>query len=124
MICFDADFPALARVDADIMIVPARDWPEMGTLHSRMADMRVVENGYSMVRQAEFGVSGAFDAQGRTLSEHVHERGDRHVVVSEVPVRGSATPLSGDRRRVRVAVRGRHRPADRPGDPPGRQAAG
>ncbi|MEV1001586.1 hypothetical protein [Nonomuraea sp. NPDC050202] len=37
-------------------------------------------------------LAGAFDAQGRTLSEHVHERDDRHVVVSEVPVRGFATP--------------------------------
>ncbi|GAA4963547.1 hypothetical protein HD597_003430 [Nonomuraea thailandensis] len=30
--------------------------------------------------------------QGRTLSEPVHERGGRHVVLSEVPVRGSAAP--------------------------------
>ncbi|MEV5410072.1 nitrilase-related carbon-nitrogen hydrolase [Thermopolyspora sp. NPDC052614] len=92
VICFDADFPELMRVDADIMIVPARDWAEIGPVHSRMAGMRAVENGYSMIRQGEFGVSGAFDAQGRTLAEHVHQRGDRHVVFADVPVGGSATP--------------------------------
>jgi apolipoprotein N-acyltransferase len=92
VICFDADFPGLVRVDADILIVPARDWAEISLVHDRMATMRVVENGYSMIRQAEFGVSGAFDPQGRTLSAHLYERSDRHVVLSEVPVGGSATP--------------------------------
>jgi predicted amidohydrolase len=92
VICFDTDFPGLLRVDADIMIVPARDWAEIGAVHSRMANMRAVENGYSMIRQAEFGVSGAFDPQGRTLSTHVYQRSDRHVVLSDVPVLGSATP--------------------------------
>ena len=92
VICFDTDFPGLLRVDADIMIVPARDWAEIGAVHSQMANMRVIENGYSMIRQAEFGVSGAFDPQGRTLTEHVYQRSDQHVVVSDVPIRGSATP--------------------------------
>jgi apolipoprotein N-acyltransferase len=91
VICFDTDFPGLLRVDTDIMIVPARDWAEIGALHSQMANMRVVENGYSMIRQAEFGVSGAFDPQGRTLTAHVYQHSDQHVVVSDVPIRGSAT---------------------------------
>jgi apolipoprotein N-acyltransferase len=92
VICFDTDFPGLLRVDTDIMIVPARDWAEIGAVHSQMANMRVVENGYSMIRQAEFGVSGAFDPQGRTLTAHVYQHSDQHVVVSDVPIRGSATP--------------------------------
>ncbi|MFI0419324.1 nitrilase-related carbon-nitrogen hydrolase [Spongiactinospora sp. 9N601] len=89
--CFDADFPALARVSADIMLVPARDWAEIGPVHSQKALLRAVENGYSMIRQAEFGVSGAFDPQGRTLAAHDHASGDRHVVFSDVPTRGTVT---------------------------------
>jgi apolipoprotein N-acyltransferase len=89
--CFDADFPELARVDADIMIVPARDWAEVGAVHSQKANLRSVENGYSMVRQAEFGTSGAFDPQGRVLSSHDYASADVHVVFSDVPVRGGPT---------------------------------
>ncbi|MEV4174270.1 nitrilase-related carbon-nitrogen hydrolase [Nonomuraea sp. NPDC049709] len=91
VICFDADFPELMRVDADIMIVPARDWAEIGPVHSQKAGLRSIENGYAMVRQAEFGVSGAFDAQGRALAVHDYAGGDRHVVYSDVPTRGAAT---------------------------------
>ncbi|TDD20729.1 nitrilase-related carbon-nitrogen hydrolase [Nonomuraea diastatica] len=91
VICFDADFPELMRVDADIMLVPARDWAEIGPVHSQKAGLRSIENGYAMVRQAEFGVSGAFDPQGRVLAAHDYAGGDRHVVFSDVPVRGTAT---------------------------------
>ncbi|MEO6082494.1 MAG: nitrilase-related carbon-nitrogen hydrolase [Umezawaea sp.] len=89
--CFDADFPELARVDADIMIVPARDWAEISAVHGQKANLRSVENGYSMIRQAEFGTSGAFDPQGRVLSSHDYASADVHVVFSDVPVRGSST---------------------------------
>lgn len=33
-ICYDADFPALLRVQADIMLVPGWDWPEIGPSHT------------------------------------------------------------------------------------------
>ncbi|MGN9786421.1 nitrilase-related carbon-nitrogen hydrolase [Nonomuraea sp. ZG12] len=91
VICFDADFPELMRVDADIMIVPARDWAEIGPVHSQKAQSRSIENGYAMIRQGEFGVSGAFDQQGRTLAAHDHGGTDQHVVYSDVPTRGAAT---------------------------------
>ncbi|MEV4802618.1 nitrilase-related carbon-nitrogen hydrolase [Nonomuraea sp. NPDC049421] len=97
--CFDADFPELMRVDADIMIVPARDWAEIGPVHSQKANLRSIENGYAMIRQAEFGVSGAFDARGRSLAMHDHGGSERHVVFSDVPTGGGgATPyrLIGD----------------------------
>src|SRR6185503_12136590 len=78
-------------VEADILIVPARDWAEIGAVHSQKANLRAVENGYSMIRQAEFGTSGAFDPQGRVLSSHDYASADIHVVYSDVPVRGRAT---------------------------------
>ncbi|WP_113699941.1 nitrilase-related carbon-nitrogen hydrolase [Nonomuraea lactucae] len=91
VICFDADFPELMRVDADIMIVPARDWAEIGLVHSQKANLRSIENGYAMIRQGEFGVSGAFDPQGRVLAAHDYGGADRHVVFSDVPTRGTTT---------------------------------
>ncbi|PRY38694.1 nitrilase-related carbon-nitrogen hydrolase [Umezawaea tangerina] len=89
--CFDADFPALTRVDADILLVPARDWPEVGSVHSGKAALRAVENGYSLVRQAEFGVSGAVDRHGRVLASHDYAGSDVHVVHSDVPTHGVTT---------------------------------
>jgi apolipoprotein N-acyltransferase len=91
VICFDADFPELMRVDADIMIVPARDWAEIGPVHSQKAQLRSVENGYAMIRQGEFGVSGAFDQQGRVLAAHDYGGTDQHVVYSDVPTGGAPT---------------------------------
>jgi apolipoprotein N-acyltransferase len=91
VICFDADFPELMRVDADIMIVPARDWAEIGPVHSQKAQLRSVENGYAMIRQGEFGVSGAFDQQGRVLAAHDYAGTDQHVVYSDVPTDGGWT---------------------------------
>jgi apolipoprotein N-acyltransferase len=96
--CFDADFPALARVDADILLVPARDWPQIGAVHHENAQMRAVENGYSVVRQAEFGINGGFDYQGRSLAYQNSSATSDPTVIYDVPVRGQATPyrLIGD----------------------------
>nr|WP_240973304.1 carbon-nitrogen hydrolase family protein [Nonomuraea sp. FMUSA5-5] len=67
VICNDADFPAMMRADADIMLVPGGDWPEIGRVHTVMAGLRAIENGYSLVRQDYVGLSAAFDNQGHVL---------------------------------------------------------
>jgi apolipoprotein N-acyltransferase len=47
--CYDADFPSM-RVEADLMLVPGGDWPEMGQVHTlKMASLRAIENGYSLL---------------------------------------------------------------------------
>lgn len=89
--CFDADFPALARVSADIMIVPARDWAEIGGVHSQKASLRAIENGYSLVRQAQYGVSSAFDSQGRILSAQDYAATEDPTMIVDVPTRGTPT---------------------------------
>lgn len=89
--CFDADFPALARVDADIMIVPARDWTEIGRVHSQKANLRAVENGYSIIRPAQHGVSTAVDPQGRVLSAQDYDKTEDPTMISDVPTRGAPT---------------------------------
>lgn len=91
VICYDADFPALMHVDADIMLVPGGDWPQMGRVHTDMASLRAIENGYSLVRQDFDGWSAAFDDQGHPLSTQ-DTTGDARVWLVDVPIHGTATP--------------------------------
>ncbi|MGW3349992.1 nitrilase-related carbon-nitrogen hydrolase [Nonomuraea rubra] len=98
VICYDADFPATMRVDADIMLVPGGDWPEMGRIHTKMASLRAIENGYALVRQDYNGSSQAFDHQGHVLSQQDTTPGDNPPWIVDVPTRGAVTPyrLAGD----------------------------
>lgn len=91
VICYDADFPAMMHADADIMLVPGGDWPEIGRVHSEMASLRAIENGYSLVRQDYVGWSVAFDSQGHVLSTQ-NTLVDRDQWLVDVPVRGVTTP--------------------------------
>lgn len=92
LICFDGDFPALARVRADIMLVPSWDWPEVTFAHTmRMARLRAIENGYSMVRPVFDGVAGAFDSVGRTLAMQETMSGGAHMMLVDLPVHGKLT---------------------------------
>lgn len=72
-ICKDLDFPALGRsygrAGIDVMLVPAWDFGRDGWLHGRMAVLRGVEGGYSMVRAPRNGDFTFSDAFGRILHE-------------------------------------------------------
>lgn len=92
LICFDGDFPALARVNADIMLVPSWDWPEVTFAHTmRMVRLRAIENGYALVRPVFNGVAGAFDPFGRTLAMQETMSGGAHVMLVDVPTRSAST---------------------------------
>ncbi len=70
-ICKDMDFPDLARRYAGVtaMLVPAWDFDRDAWLHSRMAMLRGVENGYAIVRSARNGVLTVSDAYGQVRAE-------------------------------------------------------
>jgi len=70
-ICKDMDFPHLGRgyAGVDVMLVPAWDFTTDAWLHSRMAMLRGVENGYSVVRSARNGMLTVSDAFGVVTSE-------------------------------------------------------
>ena len=70
-ICKDMDFPTLGRGYAGVtaMLVPAWDFGADAWLHSRMAMLRGVENGYAIVRSAREGVLTVSDAYGRVTAE-------------------------------------------------------
>jgi len=72
-ICFDADFPsttrAAGRKGAAVLVVPSNDWLEIRNLHSRVARMRAVENGVSVLRPTSTGRSVATDPAGRIVAK-------------------------------------------------------
>ena len=72
VICFDADQPELIRQaaigGADLLIVPAYDWPDIDPYHAEMAAWRASELGLPIVRSASSGQSAVFDAKGRLIA--------------------------------------------------------
>ena len=99
VICYDADFPALSRVRTDVMLVPGWDWKEEAYAHTmKIARLRAIENGYSMLRVDYLGVSGAFDPYGRVLGLQNTLDGKRNVMRIDLPTKGVTTlyGLTGD----------------------------
>lgn len=74
-VCKDMDFPPLFREygerGARMLFVPAWDFVVDGRLHSRMAVMRGVEDGFAIARAAATGRLTASDAYGRIIAEAV-----------------------------------------------------
>lgn len=72
-ICKDMDFPTLSREyaadGADLMLVPAWDFIVDGWLHSRMAVLRGVDNGFAVARSARNGLLTLSNNHGRILAE-------------------------------------------------------
>ncbi len=93
-ICFDLDFPTLmqqaGRSDIAIMLVPSNDWSGIAELHARMARLRAIEQGFTLVRPTEGGVSLITDPRGRTIS--LVRAGDpgEPVILADIP--SSAVP--------------------------------
>ncbi len=92
IICFDADFPAQSRVDADVMLVPGFDWPQIGRAHTlKMASVRAIENGYAMIRSAYWSQSAAFDRLGHVLATQDTTGPDSHIMYADLPTKGART---------------------------------
>jgi apolipoprotein N-acyltransferase len=86
-ICKDMDFPALSRQyatdGADLMLVPAWDFNVDRWLHSRMAVLRAVENGFALARSARNGLLTLGDNRGRIQAETATAP-DRFVSISGI----------------------------------------
>ncbi|EYF00240.1 hypothetical protein [Chondromyces apiculatus] len=74
----------LAR--AKLLLLPASDWRAISALHRRQAVFRAVEQGFSMVRQANQGQSAAVDGYGRMYGELDHFTMADRVWRAELPV--------------------------------------
>lgn len=102
VICWDTDFPAvmqqLGRAGVDILLSPAHDWKEISPLHGQMSAFRAIENGVTVIRQADQGWSVVTDPFGRTLASMDHFTDDARLLTASIPAAGIWTlyPVIGD----------------------------
>ena len=98
VICFDLDFPWLVRQAgrgrAGLLLAPSDDWPALQEPHARMAVFRAVENGTSLLRATNNGISVAVDPLGRVLGS-VETRADAApMLLSALPIAPAFTLYS------------------------------
>jgi apolipoprotein N-acyltransferase len=94
-ICKDMDFPRLSREYGNdgtaLLLVPAWDFVSDGWLHGRMAILRGVESGFTIVRAPKQGILTVTDDTGRVLAERITGSGPFTSLVVAAPVQHSAT---------------------------------
>jgi apolipoprotein N-acyltransferase len=101
VICWDTDYQEVIRqvgqMDIDILLSPSHVWPEIGTMHAKMAAFRAIENGVTIVRQEDGGLSTHIDPYGRFLATAEHAS-DEVMLFADLPVLGISTlyPIVGD----------------------------
>ncbi len=79
------------RNNVDIIMVPASDWKEMSPIAIKTAIVRGIENGCSVVRQTNMGISIAADYSGKILARSDYYTSESMDLVSEIPIRGRFT---------------------------------
>ena len=94
-ICKDLDFPAMIREYGErgvtLMLAPSWDFGTDGRLHSRMAVVRGVENGFALARAATDGRLTLSDRTGRIVAEAVTRADAPTVLTAEVGLRSGGT---------------------------------
>jgi apolipoprotein N-acyltransferase len=97
-ICWDTDFvkniAQSGRNGSDILLSPAHDWREIDPLHGQMTVFRAIENGITVIRQADLGFSIVTDPYGRTLAAIDHYTADERTMIAQVPTKGIRTIYS------------------------------
>jgi apolipoprotein N-acyltransferase len=102
IICWDTNFhkPVLqaGRNGTDILLSPSLEFQAIDPMHAQMATFRAIENGVSLVRIADNGLSIVTDPYGRTLAAVDHFTTSERVLVAQVPAKGVFTvyPVIGD----------------------------
>jgi apolipoprotein N-acyltransferase len=90
-ICYDYDFPRIAssigKMKAGVVFLPSGDWRGIDPLHSQMSAFRAVENGHSIVRPANSGLSAVISPVGRILGWRSDFDTPAGFLLSEVPSR-------------------------------------
>ena len=94
-ICKDMDFPQLSREygrdGTSLLIVPAWDFVADGWLHGRMAILRGVESGFTIVRAPKEGILTVSDDTGRVLAERSSSGEPFTTLLAAAPVQHSNT---------------------------------
>lgn len=101
-ICYDADFPNLiaqtGKNETEILLIPTSDWKSITPYHSYITRYRAVENGISVVKSTNKGMSVAYDQYGRILGESNFFENDSEMLMVDIPVKKVRTiyPFVGD----------------------------
>jgi len=95
-ICYDYDFPRMARdrAGADVVAVPASDWRGIDPVHAQMAAVRAIESGHSVVRATRFGLSLAVDPYGRVRGWRSAFEPGAGEMITQVPRSRVSTPYA------------------------------
>jgi apolipoprotein N-acyltransferase len=97
-ICKDMGFPPLARrygrAGVDAMLTPAWDFGNDGEYHARMAVLRGIEQGFSVIRTANEGLLTVSDPYGRVVAE-ARSNQDRVTTLFAVAPVGSVPTVYG-----------------------------
>ena len=95
VICYDMDYPTVIQQAGQnvtgLMLVPSSDWFAIDPVHSQMAVFRAIENGMSLVRQTNNGLSIAVDPYGRVLAQTDFFGATDRTMVAQVPVKHVTT---------------------------------
>jgi len=95
VICYDMDYPAVVHQTGQngtgLILVPSLDWYEIDPVHAQMAVFRGIENGMSMVRQTDKGLSITSDPYGRTLAQVDFFGATDRTMLAQVPTKHVAT---------------------------------
>jgi apolipoprotein N-acyltransferase len=98
VICWDTDFirnvAQSGRNGTDILLSPSHDWRDIDPIHGQMTAFRAIENGISLVRHADLGLSIVTDPYGRTLAAMDHFTASDRTMVVQVPTKGVHTIYS------------------------------
>lgn len=93
-ICKDMDFPQYLRTyglrHIGMLLVPAWDFVADGSLHSKMAVVRGVENGFAVARVASHGRLTLSDAKGRLVAD-ISSAEDQGTLVGTIPMGSGET---------------------------------
>jgi apolipoprotein N-acyltransferase len=97
-ICKDMDYQDFMRKYAvgniQVLFVPAWDFVKDGWLHSRMAVLRGVENGYAIIRAARDGRLSISDYRGKILYEASTENNNAASLIGKIPLTPTQTIYS------------------------------
>lgn len=89
-ICYDADFPSLmqqlGKKKSGLLLLPSGDWSAIDPYHTNAAIYRAIENGNSIFRQVNGGLSVAADYRGKVLGSRDYFETGEKLLITEVPV--------------------------------------
>ena len=95
-ICRDMEFPhymrQAGRANVDIMLSPSYEWPKGLVVHS--VYMRTIENGFSLVRPTQEGITVAVDFNGNILNQMDSADPSDSIMYADVPTQGVNTIYS------------------------------